>query len=100
MNTSVIVVLSVLLWLGTISAEQQARFDNYQVYSLQVENENQLKILRELGSNPNGFEFWRSASHIGRSADIMVAPHQIATFDELVKTINIKSNLMVENVQS
>lgn len=95
-----IFICAAVFCLGAVQSEVKARFDNYRVYSLDVQNEYQLNILNELSNNPNGFEFWRGASHVGRNADIMVAPHQIATFDELVRSIDIKSRLMVENIQS
>lgn len=91
------VIASLILLLGSISAESKVSFENYKVFSVNVSNEAQSKVLQELEAD--GFEFWRSASAIGGSSDIMVAPYQMDKFAELTQAVGLKSRLMVENVQ-
>lgn len=93
----VAVLLAVVL-LANCTISEKARFDNYRVYSLEVDNDEQLTLLRQL-ENTDRYEFWRSPTYIGRNVDVMVAPHQAADFSELLDGSNIKKNLMIENVQ-
>lgn len=89
------------LLLCTVSAEEKARFDNYQVYSLSVENEAQLNILREIDSveSNSGYEFWRGPTTVGRNVDIMVAPHLFGDFSALLSEYKFDSTVMTRNVQ-
>lgn len=93
-------ILAALL-LCTVSAEEKARFDNYRVYSLSVENEEQLSILREIdnGKSNGGYEFWRGPTSVGRNVDIMVAPHQFGDFSALLSEYKIESTVITRNVQ-
>lgn len=92
-------ILAALL-LCTVSAEEKARFDNYRVYSLSIENEEQLNILREIDNKSNsGYEFWRGPTTVGQNADIMVAPHLFGDFSALLSEYKIESTVITRNVQ-
>lgn len=43
----------VALAFGSVISER-ARFDNYRVYSINIENDNQLNVLQELNEYPDG----------------------------------------------
>lgn len=92
-------ILAALLFC-TVSGEEKARFDNYRVYSLSVENEEQLNILREIDNlQSSGYEFWRGPTAVGRNVDIMVAPHLFGDFAALLTKYNIESTVITRNVQ-
>lgn len=79
---------------------QRATFDNYRVHSVDVDDSQQLLKLHQLEeAGLDGIEFWKSASEVGRRADIMVAPHQAAAFAELMDKMEVKHRVMVDNVQ-
>lgn len=87
------------LVFGLVSSEK-ATFNNYRVYSVVVETEQQLIELRRLESSAaSGIQFWQSPSGLGRRTDIMVAPHQMATFAELADKLKLSSRVMVDDVQ-
>lgn len=81
--------------------EQPSRFDNYKVYRLNVETEEQLSTLREIDNSATatGYEFWSGPTQLGRTADIMVAPHQMGEFSQIMTDANIKATELVANVQ-
>jgi len=84
--------------LCTVAAIEKARFDNYRVYSLNVDTVEQLKELKKLDGNSDGFEFWKLAD-VGKEADLMVPPHKFADFEELVESLKISYYLKIRNVQ-
>lgn len=92
------IILGLALLCTIASATEKARFDNYRVYSLNVETVEQLKELKKLDENSDGFEFWKLAD-VGREADLMVPPHKYADFEELVESLNISYYLKIRNVQ-
>lgn len=48
--------LSVILFafVFAVTAVEKARYDNYRVYSIFVENQEQLNLLKEIENNPDG----------------------------------------------
>lgn len=76
----------------------KVRFDQYRVYSLAVENVQQAMQLQNIESHSMGYDFWKSPA-VGKDAEIMVPPHMLANFEDLVQSLNISYNLKIENVQ-
>lgn len=77
-----------------------ARFDNYRVYSAIVENDEQLKVLRDLENSPNGILFIEPATATGQIADLLVPPHKFAYIAEIFDAFVIKNQLRTENIQT
>lgn len=89
-----------LLFAAGLVTANKASFENYRVYSVDVENDWQLQELHHLeNADFGGLEFWKSPSAVGQRADIMVAPHQVAMFSETIEKLRLSSRLMVDNVQ-
>jgi hypothetical protein len=44
-------------------------------------------------------QFWVRPSHIQRAVDIMVPPHMLPLFAEIVEGLNLKSEVYISNVQ-
>lgn len=85
--------------LLSLAIAEKVRFDNYKVYSAHIQNDQQMKIIQQLeNSNFDGFSLWNTP-HFGKDVDIMVAPHRLADFDELLKTLNFNATLKIANVQ-
>lgn len=89
----------VLLVVG-INAESPVSFQNYQVFHVEVLNQNQLEALRQLEySSVDGINFWKSPSFVGQRSDVMVAPHQMAMFAGLMERFRFERSVMIDNVQ-
>ncbi|XP_037038856.1 zinc carboxypeptidase-like [Bradysia coprophila] len=93
------IILGLALLCSFAAAIEKARFDNYRVYSLNVETVEQLMELKKLDGNSDGFEFWKLAD-VGREADLMVPPHKFADFEELATELKISYYLKIHNVQA
>lgn len=78
---------------------EKARFDNYRVYSVNVENEAQLKVLNDLEAYPDGTLFLESPTGVKQIADILVPPHKYADISELFETHEIKNRIKTPNLQ-
>lgn len=90
--------IAVLAFAISATLATRARFDNYQVYSVQVESDEHHEHLSNLQHTSNDYSMWNGI-RVGRSADIMVPPHKTAEFHELVTSLNLNATLKVENVQ-
>lgn len=91
--------LAFFVLVASVAAER-ATFENYRVHTVDVANEQQLEKLRQLDhAELGGIEFWKSPTGVGKSADVMVAPHQAAAFAELMKEMEITTRVMVNDVQ-
>lgn len=92
------IILGLALLCSFAAAIERARFDNYRVYSFNVETVEQLKELKKLDGNSDGFDFWKLAD-VGKEADLMVPPHKYADFEELMAALKISYHLKIRNVQ-
>lgn len=94
-----LLVFSVVIFLAFSNAEK-ARFDNYKVFSVEVSNEEQLKVLREMEEAPfSSYDFWKAPGKVGHSVDVMVPPHKSSEFEELMSSLKFETKLKISNVQ-
>lgn len=90
----------VLLLIGSLYANRKVTFDDYQVFSVDVKNQQQLDALRELeDSGEDGINFWQSPTTIGQKSDIMVAPDTLEKFTEIIQQLGLERRVMVDDVQ-
>lgn len=92
------VLILVFCWLNS-SYSEKARFDNYKLYTLKINTSEQLQVLRDIEEHVEDYEVWKSAT-IGHEADIMVPPHKLGHFQDLINDFGFESNLKIENVQT
>lgn len=51
-----VISLSILLF-AVFAASEKARFDNYRVYQISIENDEQLELLQQIENYPDGVSF-------------------------------------------
>lgn len=78
---------------------EKARYDNYRVYSIAVETEEQLKVLLDLENYQDGVAFVETPHAVQQNAEIIVPPHKFADISELLETFSMKHQLKTENLQ-
>lgn len=83
------------LLISTESSTKQ-RFDNFKVYSVKVENEEQLEVLEKL--EKKDYDFWESPI-LGNVADVMISPDREPYFESLMDIYKIERSVKVANVQ-
>lgn len=78
---------------------EKARFDNYRVYSIEIENVQQLDILKQIENGQDGISFFKSPTGIHQKIDVLVPPHKFADIHELFQELELKIDLKIENLQ-
>lgn len=78
---------------------EKIRYDNYRIYTANIDNEKQLEVLQALESYRDGILFLESPMMVKRSADLLVAPHKFADVTNLFESFEINNEIKVENVQ-
>lgn len=87
-------LVNVALTLG-----EKARFDNYRVYSIEVENDEQLQVLTELENQQNGLLFLTPPTVAQTFVELIVPPHKFADISELCEKYHMKSDKKIDNLQ-
>ncbi|XP_055681899.1 uncharacterized protein LOC129789271 [Lutzomyia longipalpis] len=86
--------------LAVVGLAEKVKFNDYKVFTVIPENEDQLKALKDLELDAvASFDFWASAKSVGQKADIMVAPGQMEEFHDFLQENNLQTSLKVEDVQ-
>lgn len=89
-----------LICLGfAVVCSEKARFDNYRVYSIQIENSEQLEVLKELENYQDGLLFLEAPAATRKTAEIVVPPHKFADIAELFDRFQMKTEIKTENLQ-
>lgn len=82
-----------------ISFATNARYDDYHIYSVNIENDQQLGVLRELQDQPDGVKFQTPPNSIGQIVHLIVPPHKIAGLLELFEANKFKKQIRTNNLQ-
>lgn len=85
--------------MTTISAEKM-RFDHYKIFSLKVENKEQMKVLKQLEQTAEGEYVFGDSPVVGRNCDVVVSPNKLYEFGGILNNFNIIHELKVENLQT
>lgn len=88
----------VLISLESISAEK-ARFDNYRIYSIEIANEDQLKVLQQLENHQDGLLFLIPPLAVPMRVEILVPPHKFADISSLCEEHGITNEIQIEDLQ-
>lgn len=91
--------LALLLVVGVISGEK-LRFDYHQVYKLDVKNEEQMNVLRQLEETPNGEYTFYDSPRVGQFVEVVVPPQKLYDFGGIMKNFDIAHELQIENLQT
>ena len=92
-------VVAIFIACFVVAFGEKARFDNYRVYSINVENEEQLKVVREISGYTDGILFLNTPSGVGQSGTLIVPPHKYADVAELFEAYKIKNEMTASNLQ-
>lgn len=83
----------------TLTFCDKARFDNYRIYSITIETEEQLKFLQEFENSQTELVFIEPPAMVGTTAEILVPPHKFADISDIFDTYALKSDIKVNNLQ-
>ncbi|KAL6261345.1 hypothetical protein P5V15_006442 [Pogonomyrmex californicus] len=85
--------------IGLVTADK-ATFHNYKVFRITPTTQTQVELLHRLMEIPNEFTFWKEPTSVNTEADLMVAPHKLSTFYEIISRIKAPHKVYIENVQA
>lgn len=78
---------------------EKAQFDSYRVYSIEVENEKQLKVLKKFEDGLDGISFLETPTGIQQTAELLVPPHKFADIEDMFEALELKNYVKIENIQ-
>lgn len=81
--------------LISLANGDKVRYDNSQVFRVNVQTERQLDVLQTLQGI---FDFWKEPL-LARTADVLVRPEQLVQFQRLMSQFGIENELKIQNVQ-
>lgn len=93
-----LVLVTLLVYIFSSSGEK-ARFDNYRVYSIKIDDSRQLEVLQELENYQDGILFLEAPAQSHNTAEIVVPPHKFADLTELFDKYNMKTEIKIPNLQ-
>lgn len=91
-----LILFSVLIVI--VSAEK-VRYDNFALYKVHPEKEDDLKFLNDLMENNEELHFWKRPSRVGESVSVVSPPELRQEFEHSLKKRSIQSELMLKNIQ-
>lgn len=94
-----IVIFACHLLIVHISRAEKARFDNYRVYSVKIENEKQLELLQNLENVPDGISYIEAPISMRQKAEMIVPPHKFADVNDFFEKFGIGNEIKIENIQ-
>lgn len=96
---SIIRVLLSLIFLtsAVIADPDPARFDDYRIFNVPLDNEVQLAEMQKLSEE---FIFMYEPSKVGQELKEFVSPDQRSMFDDLTNRLALQPTLLVANVQT
>ncbi|XP_058449258.1 uncharacterized protein LOC131429226 [Malaya genurostris] len=95
-SSVVVVLLSVIPYCYS----KQYRFDNHQVFSIDIHTEKQLTVLRELEELPNVYTFLDHPSAVNTSVQLVVPPYRQQQFNQISSQFGFDQVLVCNNLQS
>uniref|UniRef100_A0A4Y0BR26 Peptidase M14 domain-containing protein n=1 Tax=Anopheles funestus TaxID=62324 RepID=A0A4Y0BR26_ANOFN len=94
-----LLTLVVLLFSAIIVCQaENKKFDNYKLYTLYVEDDEQAEELHKWYSSGN-LDFW-SYGMLNESVTVMISPELQTYFETMVDEVQLESELVEENVQA
>lgn len=95
-----LVVFAAMLVCAAATQSEKARFDNYRVYSVNIENDEQLEILQELENHQDSLSFLKAPISTQRNAEIIVPPQKLADVMKFFEANQLNSSIKYENLQT
>ncbi|XP_012526206.3 zinc carboxypeptidase [Monomorium pharaonis] len=89
----------ILCTIVCLAAAQKATFNNYKVFRIIPTTEAHVNELHQLEAIHDGFSFWAEPSFVDRNVDLMVAPHKLPEFYEIMTRIGVPYQIHIEDVQ-
>ncbi|XP_055847943.1 zinc carboxypeptidase A 1-like [Episyrphus balteatus] len=97
MSRSLLIFVSVCL---ALAVGEQARYDNYRVYKVIANDIDQLAALKDLDGSTDSMIFLDGVHALSKGVHVVVAPHKVPDFVNILSTKGITHELVEEDAQS
>lgn len=94
-----LLALAIVFAALVASFGEKARFDNYRVYSIRVENESQLEALKIFEGGLDGISFLETPTGIKQTAEILVPPHNFANIEDMFEALELENYVKIDDIQ-
>ncbi len=89
-----------IIFVARMVTAEKMRFDHHKVYKLEVKNDEQMNVLRELEETPNGEFTFFDSPRVGHFVEVVVPPQKLYEFKSIMVNSNIIHELKFENLQT
>ncbi|XP_017086458.2 zinc carboxypeptidase [Drosophila eugracilis] len=95
---SFLIALALVLFVqgASFGKDEKLRYDNYSVYKLKFETQEQRSILKKLAENRDNFRLWHEARD---ELHMMISPGAFAELETEIQKNNVSAKLFISNVQ-
>lgn len=97
MNYLNLLVTFMLLFVIAHCADNKSRYDNYRLYRVELNDDEQVKIFQEIENRSDSFIFIGHAREIGQKLSILLAAHKVAEFADILTRYNVTNELLVRH---
>ncbi|XP_047998835.1 zinc carboxypeptidase-like [Leguminivora glycinivorella] len=88
-----------LAYLSNGVLSEKFRYDNYTVFRIHMENEEQMKVLKDLQDTDFRFDFWTPPEHPSKLVQVMAGPEDKDDLQKLLTEHNMIAEISMNNVQ-
>ncbi|EGI65835.1 Zinc carboxypeptidase A 1 [Acromyrmex echinatior] len=93
------IMWSIILCIVVSVAGKQITFENYKVFKIIATTSTWNELINRLGQISDGYSFWK-VSFVSKQVDLMVAPHKLPEFYDIMAQIQAPYKVYIENVQT
>lgn len=93
-------IVLLLLSLSFCFALEKTRYDKYKVVRVQIDDVNQLHVLKKIETNDDSYNFWESPKHVGTFTDLVIPPHKLNEFESFSTKFELKVETIIDDLQS
>lgn len=84
-----------MLFIITVQSADKSRYDNYRIYNVHLNTDEQVKIFQEIESRSDSYIFIGHAREVGQKLSILLAAHKVAEFADILSRYNVTNQLLV-----
>lgn len=83
----------------SVGLSEKFRYDNYTLYKVLPENEQQIKLLQKVQELDTRFDFWNELGPLVNFALIVSGPQDKNDFENILKENKIKYEIKMKSIQ-
>jgi hypothetical protein len=98
-TTKMFITLLIICVVAAVGSSENVRYDNYALYKIHPQTEEDIKYLKKLEKENKELDFWKTVSRVGDYASVVTPPEMRGSFEHSLKKRSIQTDLMLDNIQ-